>query len=158
VAILPSVAVTRLVAVFLAQMPAGAEPKSWVDVLRHDVAPVLAAYLAYLGFLVAYARGGARRRAQDRSSASWPDLIRYLLSMLVGGYLFFLLIVVVFYFVLGNEPRSFVTQALGQGSLLAFVIVGPAFLALSWVADRLGRSALRRPEPPVEPSDDISTP
>ena len=138
--------------VFLAQLQAGAEPKSWVDVVRHDVAPVLAAYLVYLGILVAYARGGARRRAESRRSARWPDLIRYLLSMLAGGYLFFLLIVIVFYFVLGNEPRSFVTQALIQGSLLAFVIVGPAFLLLSWGQERLHRSARRGREPPRTPS------
>ena len=129
---------------FLAQAHAGAEPKSWVDVLRHDVSPVLATYLVYLGILVAHARRRPRRERGDGRAARWPDLFRHMASTIAGGYLFFLLIVVAFYFVLGGESTSFLTQALGQGSLLAFAIVVPAFLLLSWVADAFEKRAQRR--------------
>jgi hypothetical protein len=68
---------------------------------------------------------------------------------MVGGYLFFLAIVVVFYFVLGGEQVSLITDALLGGSALAFLIVGPAFLLFSWVAERWGRG--RHEDPRVPP-------
>jgi Family of unknown function (DUF6256) len=139
--------VSAHLALVVAQAHAGAEPRSWLDVLRHDVSPVLAAYLAYLGILVAHGRRRRERRHRsDESPARWPDLLRYLASTVAGGYLFFLVIVVVFYFILGSEPTSFLTQALGQGSLLTFGIVVPGFLGLSWIADRVGTGRTTPPK------------
>jgi hypothetical protein len=59
----------------------------------------------------------------------------------------------VFYLVLGGEDRSLLDQALGEGSMLAFLIVVPGFLAIEWLhefARRLAgraRPALERPPP-----------
>jgi Family of unknown function (DUF6256) len=137
-----------------AQPQAGADPLDWADVLRHDVIPVLSAYLVFLAILLAYRHarrraGGALHAAGTRSAGgerpTWRDLVRYLAAMVAGGYVFFLAIVVVFYLILGSEPRSFVSQALGEGSLLAVATI-PAFLAISWAADRLARARSIPPE------------
>lgn len=138
----------RSVRPLLAQGVAGAEPARWWDVVRHDVIPVAAAYLLFLGVLVAYARARRRPmgpprgngRAQARSDPrtvgpGWHDLVRYTVAMAMGGYVFFLSIVVVFYFVLGGEDFDFIRQAFVEGSLLTFVLVVPAFLLFSLVED-----------------------
>jgi hypothetical protein len=125
---------------FLSVQPsAGGDPQTWVDVLRHDVIPVASAYVVFLAFLVAYARSRRDGRAPTDSALrapSWGSLLRYLAVTAAGGYAFFLLIVVVFYFVLGGEPERFLSQALVEGSILAFGMVIPAFLLFSWIADR----------------------
>jgi uncharacterized protein DUF6256 len=139
----------------LAQGVAGAEPTGLSDIVRHDVIPVAAAFVVFLGLLIAYHRttrppdsraarhrNGIRRsreRERARPGTGWGDLIRHLLSTVTGGYLVFLTIVVVFYFVLGGEDLDFIRQALVEGSLLAFVLVIPAFLILAKIADELSR-------------------
>jgi hypothetical protein len=156
----------HLLAASLGQGAAGAEPGSAWDVLRHDVIPVGAAYLVFLGILVAYRRakrgspgtsGPARDPRQwgwtttkgspNGSPPPWIDLLRYLVAMVAGGYAFFLAIVVVFYFVLGGEDWAFIRQALVEGSLLAFAVVLPAFMLLTWLEDLLrsrGRRSAKR--------------
>jgi UDP-N-acetylmuramyl pentapeptide phosphotransferase/UDP-N-acetylglucosamine-1-phosphate transferase len=119
---------------------------TWVDILRQDVAPVLGAYLAFLAFLVAYRRcrvprTGGRRADEPQPPPTWRHLVGYLAVTIGGGYVFFLGIVVLFYFVLGNEDAGLITQALGEGSLLLFVLVVPSFLLLSWFDDRRSRRA-----------------
>ncbi|MGH2557059.1 MAG: DUF6256 family protein [Actinomycetota bacterium] len=172
----------------LAQGTAGAEPVRGWDILRHDVIPVAAAFVVFLGLLVAYRRatrsprgGTGRSSAGDRSglgrgeagaAPGWGELLRYVAGMAAGGYLFFLAIVLVFYFVLGGEDRSFIRQALVEGSLLAFGLVVPAFLLFSRIEDlrsrgknegeeprrrrgarRSGRPRRFRPKGPRPPSD-----
>jgi type IV secretory pathway VirB2 component (pilin) len=132
-------------AMLIAQMEAGADPLRWGDVLRHDVIPVAAAFVVFVALLVAYGRatrsatrtGGSVRERHRQAAATpgWGHLLRYILGMVAGGYVFFLAIVVVFYFVLGGEDESLIRQALVEGSVLAFVLVVPAFLLLSWIAE-----------------------
>jgi Family of unknown function (DUF6256) len=150
----------HLLATPVGQGVAGAEPGSAWDVLRHDVIPVGAAYLVFLAILVAYRRGKREspgtsapardprqrgwltmRGSEDGPSPPWIDLVRYLVAMAAGGYAFFLSIVVVFYFVLGGEDWTFIRQALVEGSVLAFLVVLPAFVLLSWLEDLLRRWA-----------------
>src|SRR5881396_1133369 len=115
--------------IHLAQEAAGANPRDWLDVLRHDVAPVLSAFTVWVAILVSY-RHSIRRGARDRLHPVGLRAFAALASMAVGGYLVFLAIVVVFYFVLGGETSSFIVQALREGSVLAFGMVVPVFLAL----------------------------
>lgn len=130
-----------------------------VDVIRHDVAPVLMGYLVFLAVLFAYwfgRRSGKTPRMLARGSGPGsPEamdgrgyfsvaLVRYLAPVFVGGYAFFLLIVVAFYFVIGERSRTFISQALGQGSLFTFAVVLPGFLVLSFLEDRVGRFLRRR--------------
>jgi hypothetical protein len=136
---------------------AGRDPTGWLDIVRHDLVPVASAFVVFVALLVAYhrarrARGGRTspwRVAARAAEPRWPHLLRYLAGTMVGGYLFFLAIVVVFYFVLGGEEPSLITDALVGGSALAFLIAGPAFLVFSWLVERPGRS--RRGNPRVSP-------
>jgi Family of unknown function (DUF6256) len=126
---------------------AGRDPVGWLDVVRHDIIPVASAFLAFVALLVAYHR--ARRGGRDTSprvpgserapDPGWPHLLRYLAGTMAGGFVFFLAIVVVFYFVLGDEDVSLIVEAVVGGSALAFLIVGPVFLVFSWLAERSSR-------------------
>jgi Family of unknown function (DUF6256) len=126
---------------------AGRDPAGWLDIVRHDIIPVASAFLVFVALLVAYHRSrrggrGTLPRVRDGVRAAdpgWPQLFRYLAGIMAGGFLFFLSIVIVFYFVLGDEDVSLIIEALLGGSGLAFLIVGPAFLLFSWLAERWGR-------------------
>jgi hypothetical protein len=138
----------------LGQTEAGADPLSWWDVLRHDVIPVASAYLVFLGVLITYARTRSRpgrpRSTVHRPRATWPDLVRHLAITAAGGYVVFVAIVVAFYLLLGGESPEFIRQAFVEGSLLAFAMVIPAFVALSWLGEVVSRRA-RRGRPPIRP-------
>jgi hypothetical protein len=140
-AVLPSSVTMSMLSFLLGQTEAGADPLRWWDVLRHDVIPVASAYLVFIGVLIAYAltrsRPGPPRSRDHRPPATWLDLVRYLAITAAGGYLFFLGILLVFYLVLGGERPEFVRRALAEGSLLAFAMVIPAFLAFSWLQEAL---------------------
>jgi hypothetical protein len=131
---------------------AGRDPAGWLDIVRHDLIPVASAFLAFVALLVAYhrARRGGRgtqprvRAAGRAADPGWAHLFRYLAWTMAGGFLFFLAIVVVFYFVLGGEELSLITDALLGGSALAFLIAGPAFLLISWLAERLREKGRQR--------------
>jgi hypothetical protein len=114
---------------------------SLTRVLRQDIAPVGSAYLFFLIVFVRYAlrrrdapeRSGSRPPMAVSPSTSWAILLRRVAGRLMGGYLVFALIIAVFYLVLGAQSRNFVPQSLAQGSVLAFGVVLPAFLLLTWV-------------------------
>jgi hypothetical protein len=142
----------------LAQGTAGTDPQGLWDVLRHDVIPVASAYIVLLALLVTYhlatrrSAGGpspGRKRPRTRSSSGahpgWGDLVRYVAGTAAGGYLFFLSIVVVFYFVLGGEDPEFIRQAFVEGSILAFGLVVPAFLVLSFLSGLRSRQRQTKP-------------
>ncbi len=109
--------------------------------LREVVAPVLTGYLVVLGMLVAYRRAASRREAEALRPrpvpTDWRGLLRHVVGTVAGGYVFFLLLVVVFYFILGGHSSTLVTDALVYGSLLAFAVVVPVFLVLSWAQSRI---------------------
>ena len=115
------------------------------SVLRQDVAPVLAAYLVFLSTLVAYVRAGKVQKRASHAIRDWRSFLRYLSTMFLGGFAAFLLIVVVFYFVLGARSSMLIRQALLQGSWFVFGIVLPSFVLLSVVTDRVARTRGRRP-------------
>jgi hypothetical protein len=114
----------------------------WTRILRQVVAPVAGAYLVVVAMLLWYRRdrpvapapaGHARRFHAVRGGRDWLALARYVVGTAAGGYLVFLLIVITFYFILGGEDRSFVVEALREGSVLTFAMVAPAFLLISWL-------------------------
>lgn len=114
----------------------------WNRILRQVIAPVGGAYLVVVAMLLWFRRdrtvarapaGHARRFDAMRSRPQWLALARYVVGTAAGGYLVFLLIVVTFYFILGGEDRSFVVEALREGSVLTFAMVVPAFLLISWL-------------------------
>ena len=130
----------------------------WVRILRQVVAPVGGAYGVVLAMLLWYRRDRSAGRAPAgrvqrfdgvRGGQEWLALARYVVGTAAGGYLVFLLIVVAFYFILGGEDRSFVVEAVREGSVLTFAMVVPAFVLISWLyglrdrRDGRGRSLTR---------------
>ncbi len=109
--------------------------------LREVVAPVLTGYIVVLGMLIAYRRAATRRGAKALKPrpvpADWKGLLRHVVGTAALGYAFFLLVVVVFYFILGGHSPMLVRDALVYGSLLAFAVVVPVFLFLSWIQSRI---------------------
>jgi hypothetical protein len=133
------------------------QPITRTDLLRHDIVPVLTGYVVFLAIVASYwlhrragkptlARGGgtATGGATDEHRYAWRPLARYLAGLFVGGYAFFLSVVVIFYFVIGERSRTFISQALGQGSVFTFGIVLPAFMVLSFAEDGISRMLQRR--------------
>jgi hypothetical protein len=116
-------------------------------VLRQDIAPIGSAYLVFVTVFVWYAK---RRRRRPETSEAVPTprapdrktFLRSVAATIAGGYLVFALIIAVFYLVLGGQPRDFIPQSLVQGSILAFGVVLPAFVALTW-----GEAVWRRRRP-----------
>ena len=136
---------------FLGQARAGAEPTGWWDLARHDVMPVAIAYLLFLVLLATH-----RHTARSPKPPTLPPprsagpgsggLLRYLRGTFAGGYVVFLVIVVVFYVLLGGERPVFIGHALAGAAWLGFGMVLPAFLLLSFMNDRRSRrKAARQP-------------
>jgi len=122
-------------------------PVTWAEVIRRAAAPVLAGYIVFLAIASAY-RGGRRERTAPRALDGGRHLSgpfgRYLAPTVVGGFGFFLLVVVVFYFVIGERSPTFIEQALRHGSLLTFAVVHPGFVILSLVETGVRRLRHRR--------------
>jgi hypothetical protein len=108
--------------------------------VREVVAPVLTGYVVVLGMLVAYRRAVQRDPKALKARpvpTDWSRLLRHVVGTTVGGYAFFLLLVGVFYFILGEHSATLVRDALVYGSVLAFAVVVPVFLLLSWAQSRI---------------------
>ena len=119
-------------------MLAETDPLDWGRVLRQAVIPVASVYGVFVTILLAYRRRGGRPvpdATADREP-TYRDLVRYLIRTAAGGFAVFLVIVAVFYLVLGGQKPDLLREALLEGSLLAFGIVIPGFLLISWLHDR----------------------
>jgi membrane protease YdiL (CAAX protease family) len=117
---------------------------SLTRVLRQDIAPVGSAYLVFLVVFIWYATRRRRgtplpRQRSVEVPVRWTAALRLVVPTVAGAYLVFTLIIAIFYLVLGGQPRNFVPQALAQGSVLAFGIVLPAFVLLTWAEAGLRR-------------------
>jgi Family of unknown function (DUF6256) len=98
-------------------------------------APLVTAFILFLGI----AANSARRRTEPTPRAWSPAAyVRTLTRTVVGGYLVFLSIVVVFHVGLAGDRAAF-EDAAAKGAMLAFVVVTPAFAALSWLEHALRR-------------------
>jgi membrane protease YdiL (CAAX protease family) len=105
-------------------------------VLRQDIAPVGSAYLVFVIVFVWYAtrqrgRPGTSEAVPTRRATDVMPLLRSVAVTIAGGYLVFAVIITIFYLVLGEQPSNFIPQSLVQGSVLAFGIVLPSFVALT---------------------------
>jgi len=121
-------------------------PLGWSTLLRQDVIHVLSGYLVVMAMLFSR-RAPARRRAEPVGTGpvlrgwppTWRGLVRYLINTAIGGYAVFLLIVVVFYFILGGEGFGFIRDALTGGVWLSLGLAVPCLLAIAWIEERLAR-------------------
>jgi hypothetical protein len=99
---------------------------------------VLAAYLVYLGVLLAHRRGVSRQR-RGGQIGNWTALLGHVLGSALAGYLVFVVLVGVFYFVLGDQPSSFILRAAVEQAIFGFGIVVPLLLLLAWTEERFRR-------------------
>ncbi len=119
---------------------------AWPGLLRHDVVPVLSAYVLLMAMMIA-TRGGRRAREERAAppagpgpkAVPWRALARHLVVTALGGYGVFLAIVLVYYLALGGEDARFIRDALTGGAWLGFGIGLPGILVVAWIEDRLGR-------------------
>lgn len=95
------------------------------------VAPLVVAFVLFLGIAANSVRLPAARPVRATQRASLGAFALALLRTVAAGYAVFLAIVLVFHVLLAGE-RAAIANALKKGSLLAFFVVVPAFVALSW--------------------------
>lgn len=107
------------------------------------VAPLVAAFILFLVIIVNAVRVSGAERVPATPAPGFGASVGGLLRMATGGYLVFLAIVFVFHAALAGE-RAAIANALTNGSLLAFVVVVPSFLALSSAERMLVRRHRRR--------------
>ncbi len=107
-------------------------------VLRTVVAPLLSAFLLFLGMLAYAVRHPAPRPGRAGGSPGWGRLLRHLVTTGAGGYAFFLLVVLVFHVALAGQ-RSALASAAAGGAFLAFGVASPLFLLLHGIGVRRRR-------------------
>jgi hypothetical protein len=121
----------------------GLEPRGIL--FRQDIVPLVSVAAAFAGLLVWWVRRGAARQrerhvaTQGLERPSFGRLARHVLGTAVGGYVAFLLIVGLYYLLLGGQTRSFLVQALWGGAFLAFAVAVPTFLVSGPLTGRLRR-------------------
>jgi hypothetical protein len=111
--------------------------------LRQDVVPLVSVAVLFSGLLVWWVRSGAERHRQRLSAASvagppppFGRLVRHVLVTATGGYGAFLVVVGTYYWLLGGQTRSFLTEALWGGAFLAFAVAVPSLLLAGSVLGR----------------------
>ena len=92
--------------------------------------------------------GQARATPPGRAPASPPGpgqrtgraaLARQIASTVIGGYLLLMAVIVAYYFGVARVGPGFLESAL-TGTALLLGLAAPVFVALSWLAERRGRS------------------
>ena len=69
----------------------------------------------------------------------WASLVRHVAGTVVGGYLLLMAVVVAYYFGVARVGPGFLESAV-TGTALLLGLAAPVFAALSWLAERRGRS------------------
>ncbi len=69
----------------------------------------------------------------------WAALVRQVAGTVVGGYLLLMAVVVAYYFGVARVGPGFLESAV-TGTALLLGLAVPVFAALSWLAERRGRS------------------
>ncbi|MFL5798101.1 MAG: DUF6256 family protein [Actinomycetota bacterium] len=116
-------------------------------IARQVVAPTLVAYVAFLLAMRAGSRTSTRRTPASAPPAGlgdWARLVRLLAATALGGYALFLVLILIFYVVLGGQGPGFLANALGSGVMLALAVVVPSFLAMEAARALVRRLASRR--------------
>ena len=120
--------------------------------VRQVVVPLGTAYAGLVVALVIYGRELRQGRTASVEPPSQTDgpggAWRALVVTVSGGYAVFLAITLGYYAFVAKQTSSFVFQAITGGAFMAFVIVLPGFVLLSWVDQRLAerRAGQRRRE------------
>jgi hypothetical protein len=105
-------------------------------ILRSIVIPLVATYALFVFMALSTLRRPRTERTEVEPEAGWHSALRYLATTVGGGYLFFLLVVLVFHVVIAGQHGVLAGAARG-GGFLAFVVSAPAFLlSMRWSSRR----------------------
>ena len=118
-------------------------------VIRHDVVPLLSAYLLLVGMLLYHRRQRRRRGPQPEDPIrGWPPtyrgLVRFLVNTAVGGYLAFMAMILLYNVLLGGEDVRLIRDAVTGGAWLGLGVAVPALLLFGWLEARFGRQGRPR--------------
>ena len=103
-------------------------------ILRRFVIPLVAAYGLFVFMALSTLRKPPAWRT-DEAAAGWSAALRHLAVTIAGGYLFFLLVVLVFHVLIAGQRGALASAAAG-GGFLAFGVAAPAFLLSLWWSSR----------------------
>ena len=78
-------------------------------------------------------------RPQPRPRTGWAALARPVAGTVIGGYLLLMAVIVAYYYGVARVGSGFLESAL-TGTALLLGLAAPVFAALSWLAERRGRS------------------
>jgi hypothetical protein len=116
--------------------------------LRQVVVPLGLAYAGLVFVLVVYGRAlrtGQTAASSDRPGRDRPNMAwRQLVLTVDGGYAVFLAVTLGYYAFVARQTSNFVFQAVTGGAFMAFVIVLPGFVLLSWIEQVLLPKLRRR--------------
>jgi Family of unknown function (DUF6256) len=104
-------------------------------ILRGIVIPLVAAYALWVVMALSTLRTPVTERTQVEPREGWHGALRYLAVTIGGGYLFFLLVVLVFHVVIAGQHGAIADAARG-GGFLAFIVAAPVFLLSMWWSSR----------------------
>jgi hypothetical protein len=114
-------------------------PVAIEDLLRHDVIPLLFAYVAVLVMLRYCARVWRARDDTSQQSGTrahtergWRPLLRHIVVTSACGYILFVVVVALIYGLVAEVTTEFLRDAVVGGGFLAFVVGVPFFVAVSW--------------------------
>jgi hypothetical protein len=82
-------------------------------------------------------QGPAPPRPDRRTN--WAALLRRIAGTVIGGYLLLIAVIVGYYYGVARVGSGFLEDAL-TGTVLLLGLAAPVFAALSWLAERRGRS------------------
>jgi|GEM_PF-2332030 sugar (pentulose or hexulose) kinase len=86
---------------------------------------------------------GTHRGESHAIEWTWSRQAKRIVVMTGMGFVFFWVIVLPYYY-LAHEPRSFLTQAVEGGTFLAFAVLMPCYLLFAWIRRRVAVGWERR--------------
>jgi hypothetical protein len=105
-------------------------------ILPRVVIPLVSAYALFVFMALSTLRRPRTNPTAVEPETGWRDALRDVAATVGGGYLFFLLVVLVFHVVIARQHGVLVSAATG-GGFLAFVVAAPAFLlSMRWSSRR----------------------
>ena len=124
-----------------APSPGGSGGLSLGQMWQQAIVPLTGFYALFLGMLAFSAR---RQLPDDHDTASeaasalravdWLRAVPSMLLTVAAGYGFFVAMIGAYVLVSGSDPGGLLGHAIRGGALLAFGVVVPGFILLSWTA------------------------